>query len=173
VHLDQSFVTSTTKLLAELDGVIGQKERAPKLALLELDWRLRRGGVGGRKEDAWKAAVRSYWEVWGGKGCVVEDLLGVVQSDEGRESVIRDMLEAVTKGHVRARSDGADTDRLGLFPASTKRRALPREGSGLVHRGVPPHMVTLPLRATIRCVQLLGEADVRGRPAKDRCPAGK
>ncbi|WOO81229.1 N-alpha-acetyltransferase 25, NatB auxiliary subunit [Vanrija pseudolonga] len=67
-------------LFGDLEARIGGKERAPLLALLELDDTLRRLQVAGAaplEQPAWEDAVRRYLARWGSKGSTITELVGV------------------------------------------------------------------------------------------------
>lgn len=94
-----ALVEKLRKALIDLDEEIGEKERAPKLARLELDLKLAQGASElSMPVDQWKDLVSSYWTRWGSKGSVVPELEGV----QGERSAwLRDMMgEIISKGHV-------------------------------------------------------------------------
>lgn len=74
---------------------IGSKERAPALAILELD----SAKVSGKmNEDEWVKAVQAYWKRWGGKGVVVDDLQVAAV---GREQLLLALAKEWSRGsHV-------------------------------------------------------------------------
>ena len=94
-------VEKTVDLLKDLDERIGAKERAPMLALLEME-RERKA----MKEDEWFESVERYWQRWGSKGCVVSELEGIAGADHGRMGRLMEMTrKRATEGHVsRART---------------------------------------------------------------------
>jgi hypothetical protein len=72
-------VRALLDVLVELDGQIGEKERAPRLARLELDLMLKRESSElAMEEDDWKVLVVEYLSKWGSKGSVVPELEGIV-----------------------------------------------------------------------------------------------
>ncbi|KAL7423966.1 mitochondrial distribution and morphology [Cryptotrichosporon argae] len=92
----------TVDVLTKLHADIGRRERAPFLALLELDV------TAGTMGDAWEAKVEEYWAAWGATGGVVTELEGVCGDDERKkETVLRLMRDAAKaqytdlKGYLR------------------------------------------------------------------------
>ena len=88
-------VEKTERLFMDLDEEIGEKERAPLLARLELEQANRT-----MLDEDWMAIVETYWTRWGSKGCVVSELEGVVSADEGRLGKVLEMMRRVTQSHV-------------------------------------------------------------------------
>lgn len=83
-------------LLRELEAEIGEKERSPLLALLEMGKKERK-----MTDEEWKRDVERYWMRWGNKGCVVSELEGIVGEDKVRVGVVLGMMEKrVSEGHV-------------------------------------------------------------------------
>jgi hypothetical protein len=72
-------VRALLDVLVELDSQIGEKERAPRLARLELDLMLKRESSElAMEEDDWKVLVVEYLSKWGSKGSVVPEIEGIV-----------------------------------------------------------------------------------------------
>lgn len=83
-------------LFGDLETRIGGKERAPLLALLELDDTLRRLQIAGALElPAWEDAVRRYLARWGSKGSTITELTGVAGGRLPR--VVELVQEVMTK----------------------------------------------------------------------------
>jgi len=77
-------------LLRSLDESIGTRERAPKLALLQLDNEVEDGlkmAVGD-----WDALVAAYWTRWGSKVSVITELEGVAAGEEGKRTRLDTLL---------------------------------------------------------------------------------
>jgi hypothetical protein len=107
---DPTLIESAKSLLSELDSSIGSKERAPKLALLELDLRLRSCGASsgavGMSDEEYVERIKAYWDQWGAKGCVVDDFRTVIRGDPARADLICGFLGFLEgwmgdKEHVR------------------------------------------------------------------------
>ena len=93
---ESELVKETETLFMGLDAEIGEKERAPLLAQLELEM-----GSRTMQDEEWMAVVETYWTRWGSKGCVVSELEGVIGEDEERLGRVLDMMRRrVTHGHV-------------------------------------------------------------------------
>lgn len=85
--------------LIALDKEIGEKERAPRLAQLELDNMLvTRSSPLAMGNTEWEGLVSSYWNRWGSKGSTVAELEGIV--GERKEWLRETMKERVGAGHV-------------------------------------------------------------------------
>lgn len=91
-----------------LDKEIGEKERAPRLARLELDLILVKsvkssGGIDlALSRQEWEEMVMSYWNRWGSKGSIIPELEGIVSEGEGdRKEWFRSVIESrIAQGHV-------------------------------------------------------------------------
>lgn len=82
----------------ELDAEVGEKERAPKLARLELDLELaKRSSDLAMPEEEWEREMMAYWTRWGSKGSVVTELEGVV--GERQEWLNGVMERRIPEGH--------------------------------------------------------------------------
>lgn len=85
-----------------INQLIGQKERAPALAELDLDCKLAQ--MDPKHEnvmpvECWIDLIDIYWNRWGSKGCVIEDLLSVCK---GREKALKGILiEQCSGSYVR------------------------------------------------------------------------
>lgn len=84
-------------LFRDLVVKIGEKERAPILALLELDML-----APTMPEDEWEATVRDYLARWGGKWTAHGDLAGVAGTHTGALKAV--MKEAAGRPHSDERS---------------------------------------------------------------------
>ncbi|KAK4685849.1 N-terminal acetyltransferase B complex non-catalytic subunit, partial [Tremellales sp. Uapishka_1] len=71
---------------------IGKKERAPMLALLELEMRVRNAQNNGKTDEEWVEMVKVYWERWGSKGSCVTEIEGVIGGDEPRLALVLELL---------------------------------------------------------------------------------
>lgn len=94
-------ISAAKALFTSIHDSIGTKERAPALALLHLDARVRSlapEGVKAMGDEDYKSAVEAYWRRWGSKGVVVDDLAG---QWEGKEILLASTVQAWTEeGHV-------------------------------------------------------------------------
>lgn len=79
--------------LHSLRSITGDHERAPSLALLELDMRLRQAPFSEDEsnhkwkqlsEDDWKQEVERYWTRWGSKGSTVVELEAIAEDKQQR-----------------------------------------------------------------------------------------
>lgn len=86
-----------------LDQEIGKRERAPKLARLELDLELVKASSDlTLSQDEWEGEVLSYWNKWGSKGPVVAELDGVVGQ---RQVWLQGVMEKrASEGHTDEKS---------------------------------------------------------------------
>lgn len=142
-------VAKSRDLLKTLDGQIGEKERAPLLALLKVEKDSR-----AMTDDEWFEMVQTYWKRWGSKGCVVSELEGVVGDDELRMGRQVRMLETRTKeGHVRRRKRCpavlTRTDQREGIPRARECRDIPRPKTA-VWRARQVLLATLRRRTAIR-----------------------
>lgn len=89
-------VKKTDTVFSELDEEIGEKERAPLLARLELE-----KATIAMSDEEWAALVERYWTRWGSKGSMISELEGIASGNEVRLSKLEGMMKyEVTKGHV-------------------------------------------------------------------------
>lgn len=86
-HPTSTNINMAKAVFSELYETIGKKERAPTLALLHLDNRIKEGRM---SDEEYKEAVERYWLIWGSKGVVMDDLQG---QWEGREGVLASPLQ--------------------------------------------------------------------------------
>ena len=115
VKTPATYLAETRQTLLELASrpTFAQKERAPLLALLEIDRRLRQAGL--VVEDEIKGAadaipmLQMYLAEFGHKECVRDDLLPYVRSVQGRiapevEELLQKTIavEAVSQGAVQS-----------------------------------------------------------------------
>lgn len=84
-------------LFRDLVVKIGEKERAPLLALLELDMQ-----APALPEEEWEATVRDYLARWGGKWTAQSDLAGIAGTRA--EALKKIMKEAAGRSHADERS---------------------------------------------------------------------
>lgn len=86
-----------------LEKETGEKERAPKLARLELDQVLAKQSSDlALSRQEWEEMVVSYWNRWGSKGSIVPELEGVVGKGEGdRKEWFKGVMEnRIAESHV-------------------------------------------------------------------------
>jgi len=89
--LGEDSAKEAIELLRGVDESIGSSERAPKLALLQLDNEVDTGAKMAAEE--WDGLVAAYWSRWSSKASVVTELEGVVAGDEGKRSRLHKLLE--------------------------------------------------------------------------------
>ena len=95
----QHMYEETLDRLRELHEKIGDKERSPLLAILELDSKSPQDRR--IKKEDWLRNVEAYWARWGCKGPVVSELEGVVAGDQTKlEAVLALMEERSKSDHV-------------------------------------------------------------------------
>lgn len=88
-------------LFRDLIVAIGEKERSPLLALLELD--MQEGKVGkGMPEDEWEATVGDYLDRWGSKWTAESEMAGI--AGEHGAALRKIMTAAASKPHSDERS---------------------------------------------------------------------
>jgi N-terminal acetyltransferase B complex non-catalytic subunit len=88
----------------ELDGTIGEKERAPKLARLELDLALvQHSSDMAMSETDWKEVVMDYLNKWGSKGSIVPELEAIV--GKRKEWLATELESRIASGQVRLSLD--------------------------------------------------------------------
>lgn len=86
-------------VLLELDGRIGDKERAPKLARLELDLALlQHSSDMAMSETDWKEMVTDYLNKWGSKGSIVPEVEGIV--GDRKEWLATELESRIASGQV-------------------------------------------------------------------------
>ena len=96
----------TLETLRSLNEEIGAKERAPRLALLELDTKLKCADHAlALSLDKWTESVQEYWAKWGSKGSIVSELGGLVEGDEAKETEIKAIFAGEKRVHVSYRID--------------------------------------------------------------------
>lgn len=96
-HVEQK-IEETKQFFKNLDQEVGQKERAPCLALLELDNsvpELKRMSMG-----EWEKMVDTYWSRWGSKGSIVTELEGIATVPSKREYISRILVDRSSGSHV-------------------------------------------------------------------------
>ena len=76
-------VQSVRDTFEQLHAAIGSRERAPALAILDLDIQLSIASEDRLLTEEWTRAVESYWARWGAKGVVLPDLLSVIGQRRG------------------------------------------------------------------------------------------
>lgn len=81
----------TTALLRKLHESVGERERAPLLAILELD--LAVGQEVKASDKDWTRDVDAYWSRWGSKGPIVSEFEGIVKGDDGKRAKVIQMLQ--------------------------------------------------------------------------------
>jgi N-terminal acetyltransferase B complex non-catalytic subunit len=80
---------------------IGEKERAPLLAILELDNVLvKAGGESTMKDRIFEGYIRDYWGRWGSKGCVVSEIEGICDGEEWKVEKVEAFMRDVALEHV-------------------------------------------------------------------------
>ncbi|OCF31945.1 hypothetical protein I316_06328 [Kwoniella heveanensis BCC8398] len=101
---NNAVVKATDDLFKSLHEKIGNKERAPALARLELQALLRSQGAQGEvvwSDENWSKAVEQYWIQWGSKGSIVTELVGIVGEDKIRQDlVLKFLVEQVGQKHT-------------------------------------------------------------------------
>ena len=99
---DLEIVSRTLGSLVETAEAIGTKERAPLLAQLDMDKQIRALQMTSPiTDDDWKAKMTLYWEKWGSRGCVIEDVDSVLGDIPGRLKVVLEILQPAAEiSHV-------------------------------------------------------------------------
>ena len=99
-------------MFSVLDERLGEKERAPLLAMLEVDLHIAEAEMSGTlKPDEWITQLQRYWDRWGSKGCVVSELEGIIGKDEVRTGKLVEMMRTrTTERHVSLAGLGLRAD---------------------------------------------------------------
>ena len=101
-----SIPSETLETLEAVHAEIGEKERAPRLAILELDQTLKQTNHSTTMSiEDWSGKAMEYWERWGSKGSVVTEMEGVVGEDEAKAEALVKILGNVTASHVSFRHE--------------------------------------------------------------------
>ncbi len=98
----EELLEKTDKVLLDLDERIGEKERAPLLARLDLEKDRKT-----MTDEEWVGLVERYWWKVGSKGCVATELESVADGNEVRLKTLSGMMKKrTTAGHVSQSRDG-------------------------------------------------------------------
>ena len=94
-------MSDTRNHLEALHAEIGEKERAPRLAVLELDEVLAKSHhASAMPDEQWTDMAEAYWSRWGSKGSVVTELEGIVSGNAAKQAALEQLLGKIEGTHV-------------------------------------------------------------------------
>lgn len=88
-------VAGVGNLFMEIDEKISAKERAPTLAMLHLDQIMPKGRM---NDEDYTDVIHKYWNVWGARGVIIQDIMG--QSKDREEVLVEIMKQLSEKPYV-------------------------------------------------------------------------